>query len=239
MKKRTIILLSIFLVIIISAGTVAYKYRSYIYLFYKAATTSTEKLQEEKLESDQRAIEAIKEYGVETARPLTEEESEMLNSGEITEEEAVNIILGQNNSEKTEDEGISSSENESANGEDKVDSDLQKKKAEIAQLIGKVYVLKAKFTNELDLVEKWVISEYNNLTDEERKSTSVKVRIGREAYSKALALQADCDGQMEEIFSRLTILLEETGQGTALVDEIRTAYENEKAVKISYYMDKI
>jgi len=237
MKKRTIILLSIFLVIIISLGVVAYKCRDYISILYKATTTTTEKLQEEKLESDQKAIEAIKEYGVEEARPLTEEESAKLNSGELTEEEAINIILGQSNSEEPPKEDTPS--NEPINNQNNADSDLKEKKAEIAQLIGKVYVLKAKFTNELDVLEKWAVSQYTSLTPEERKSTSAKVRIGREAYSKALALQADCDGQMEKIFSRLTILLEETGQGTALVDEIRTAYENEKAVKISYYMDKI
>ncbi len=239
MKRRSIILLIIFLIIIISAGLVACKYYDYISMFYKAATTSSEKLQESKQEADQRAMEAIKEYGIETVRPLTEEETEKLNNGELTEEEAVNIVLGRLDGEVSTQNNNSSVQGTSANDNGLSEAVLKEKNAEIAQLIGKVYVLKAKFTNELDAVEKWVHSEYNKLTKEEKKSTSAKVKIGKEAYSRALALEADCDIQMEEILDRLTVLLEETGQSTTLVGEIRTAYENEKTVKISYYMDKI
>lgn len=241
MKKRTIILLIILVAIIFTVGVAAYKYHDYISIIYKAATTSTEELQENKQETDQKAIDAIKEYGISTVRPLTEEESAKLNSGEMTEEEAVNLVLGQLNDEKstetevTQEQGVSDGNTVSNSNE----HTLKEKNAEIAQLVGKIYVLKAKFTGELDAVERWVHSEYNKLTPEEKKSKSAKVRIGRQAYSKALALEADCDGQMEEILNRLTVLLKETNQSTALVDEIRTAYENEKTVKISYYMDKI
>lgn len=239
MKKKSIVLLTILLVIIIAAGLVAYKYRSYISMFYTAATTSSEKLLEKKEETDQRAIDTIKEYGIETVRPLTDEEAAKLHSGELTEEEAISLVLGQSDSgASSETQGNTSGDN-SAEKNSLDEETLKEKNAEIAQLIGKVYVLKAKFTGDLNAVESWVHSEYKKLTAEEKKSTSAKVKIGREAYSRALALEADCDAQMEEILGRLTVLLEETGQSTSLVTEIREAYENEKTVKISYYMDKI
>lgn len=238
MKKKTVILLIIFLVILIAGGIFARKYWNYFSAFYYVATQNSDKLVEKKEETDQKAIDTIKEYGIETVRPLSEEESSKLNSGELTEEEAVNIILGKtdNGTEASTEITQNQENNQVVNSEQQK---LQEKNEEIAQLIGKVYVLKAKFTGELDKIEKWVHEEYRKLSSEEKKSTSAKVKIGRSAYSKALALQSDCDAQMEEIFGRLTVLLKETGQSTALVDEIRAAYENEKKVKISYYMDKI
>lgn len=241
MKKKTVILLIIFLVILIVAGVASYKYYNYFSALYYVVTDNNDKLIEKKNETDQKAMETIKEYGIETVRPLTEEESTKLNSGELTEEEAVNIVLGKTDanteSKAEETQKQENSVNNQVNNNEQ--QKLNEKKEEIAQLIGKIYVLKAKFTNELDGIEKWVHGEYKKLTAEEKKSTSAKVKIGRSAYSKALALQADCDAQMEEILSRLTVLLKETEQSTALVDEIRAAYENEKKVKISYYMDKI
>lgn len=228
--------------ILVVAGFVVYKYYNYFSAFYHVVTNSSDKLEEKKLETDQRAIETIKEFGIETVRPLSEEETAKLNSGELTEEDAVNIVLGRLDSETdNKPESNTNQDNPSVNTSDDstVSEDLNEKNAEIAQLIGKIYVLKAKFTSELDAVEQWVHSEYNKLTAEEKKSRSAKVKIGREAYSRALALEADCDSQIDDILNRLTLLLEETGQSTALVSEIRKAYENEKKVAISYYMDKI
>ena len=249
MKKKTIIILTILLVILVVAGIFAHKYRNYLSAFYYVATNSGEKLQEKKLETDQKAIDAIKEYGIEQVRPLSEEETEKLNSGELTEEDAVNIVLGMLESdsppaeEKNVTETPKNTEN-NINANDEIKNNVQsrelaEKNAEIAQLVGKIYVLKAKFTGELDGVEDWVHEEYKKLTPEEKKLKSSKVRIGRLAYTKALDLEAQCDAQMNEILNRLTVLLKETGQSTALVDEIRTAYEKEKQVAISYYMDKI
>lgn len=242
MKQKNIILLIILIIILVVAGLVAYKYQNYFSAFYHVVTNSNEKLEEKKLETDQRAIETIKEYGIETVRPLSEEETAKLNSGELTEEDAVNIVLGKLNAETdNKPQTDKNKDNSSANSsENSVSSkEFEEKNAEIAQLIGKIYVLKAKFSGELDGVEDWVYAEIKKLTPEEKKSKASKVRIGREAYSMALALEADCDSQMNDILDRLTVLLEETGQSTALVSEIRKAYENEKKVAISYYMDKI
>ncbi len=242
MKKKNIILLIILLIILVVGGIFVHKYYNYFSAFYYVVTNSNEKLEEKKLETDQKAIETIKEYGIETVRPLNEEEAAKLNSGELTEEEAVNIILGKLDAETDNNPQTDISQDNPStkpSDSDSTSKELEEKNAEIAQLIGKIYVLKAKFTGELDGVEDWVHAQVKALTPEEKKSKSAKVRIGREAYSMALELEADCDNQMEEILNRMTVLLEETGQSTNLVSEIRKAYENEKRVAISYYMDKI
>ena len=104
------------------------------------------------------------------------------------------------------------------------------------------YVLKAKFSSDLKGIEDWVNAKYRELTKEYGEGNipySVKTKVGKAAYNDALELEANCDAEVEEILTELTTLLEETGQSTTVVDEIRAAYENEKMLAKSYYMDQV
>ena len=240
------ILLIILFIIIVIAGISIYKNWNTISAIYYFATDKGEELEQKKLDTDEKALNAIKDYGIENVRPLNEEETKKLNSGELTEEEAIKIVLGQKD-ESTDTENTAQSET-SKDGKNTTvpgtsngltSEELKQKNTEIAELIGKMYVLKAKFTNELAAVEDWVGSEYRKLTEEEKQSTSVKMKIGKEAYAKALALEESCDTQVADIIERLKVLLEETGQNTSLVTEIQAAYDNEKMVAKSFYMSKI
>ena len=238
-KTRSIIVLVILFVLLICilwAGLFVYKNRNSIMAIYYTSTGRLDVLQQNKQNTDERALQAIKEFGVETVRPLTEEETAQLASGELTEEEAVNLVLGKESEEtSTEGEGdtVSSSSTNSANNE---------KNEEIARLIGEMYVLKAKFSTDLKAIEDWVNSKYREYTKEYGEGNipySVKAKVGRAAYDKALALETSCDTQVEEILAKLTTLLEETGQSTNIVSEIRASYENEKMLAKSYYMDQV
>lgn len=248
-KKRTIIILVILFVFIITAGVLAYKNRNTIQAIYYVATKQTAHLEQKKLDTDQKAVDAIKEFGIEDVRSLTEEETKKLSNGEITEQQAVDIVLG-----KPEEPAVTadSGENSGNTGEqqpepapvpDAVVSDETKaKNDEIAQLIGEMYVLKAKFSGDLSAIESWVKGEYWVYTlqyGEGNVPSSIKMKIGREAYAKATALEVDCDSKVNAILSRITTLLTETGQSTKLVDEIRAAYDNEKMLAKSYYMSQI
>ncbi len=255
MKKRRIVLLVILiilLVLLIAAGIFAYKNRNTISALYYTFTGQSEQVEIDKLDTDKRAEEAIQEYGIESIRPLNEEESQKLNSGELTEEEAIKIVLGQKD-ENADVEKLPAKDNTNTGSagtvdntaepeDDKADEELKKKNEEIAGLIGKMYVLKSKFTGELEGIEGWVTTQYRECVKqygEGKIPTSEKIKIGREAYSKALALESQCDSQVADILNRLTALLSETNQSTDLVSEIQAAYENEKKVAKSLYMSKI
>ncbi len=238
-KIRSIIVLVILfalLICIVWAGLFVYKNRNSILAVYYTSTGRLGVLEQNKQNTDERAMQAIKDFGIETVRPLTEEETEQLNSGEITEEEAVDLILGKTDTETSDGGGTtteSSTVTTDANSE---------KNDEIAKLIGEVYVLKAKFTSDLESIEDWVNEKYREYTKEYGEGNipySVKAKVGKKAYNDALALEAECDAKMEEILTKLTTLLEETGQSTAVVTEIRAAYENEKLLAKSYYMDQV
>ena len=105
-----------------------------------------------------------------------------------------------------------------------------------------MYVLKAKFSNDLKAIEDWVNQKYVEYSREYGSGNipySVKAKVGKKAYNDALALEEDCDEKVEEILTKITTLLEETGQSTNIVSEIRAAYENEKMLAKSYYMEQV
>ena len=248
---------------------------------YYTYTHKLDVLEQNKQNTDERAMEAIKEFGIETVRPLTEDETEKLNSGEISQEEAVNLILGldtvetsnggednttssegtstsNNNAEKNGTDGGNSSTNadngnkntgnnknngiSSNKNTDNTNTNVnQEKNEEIARLIGEMYVLKAKFSSDLKEIEDWVNAKYREYTKEYGEGNipyNVKAKVGKAAYNKALDLETTCDGKVEQILSQITVLLKETGQNTGVVNEIRAAYENEKMLAKSYYMEQ-
>ena len=94
MKKWQIVLIAVLLVLLLAAGIFGYMYKDKIKILYKGISMSTEDILKEKEQVEERAKQAAKDYGIDEIRPLTEDESEMFKNGELTEEEAINLILG-------------------------------------------------------------------------------------------------------------------------------------------------
>ena len=82
--------------------------------------------------------------------------------------------------------------------------------------------------------EKQAKAEYGALSPEQREKQ--KNSLASKYIGLAGSLEANCDSQMEAILSRIQKHLKENGGDTSLVKEIRKVYENEKALKKSYYM---
>ena len=252
MKKRTIIILIVLFVFVVTIGVLVYRNRNTLTAMYFTFTNQNDKLEQKKLDTDERAMEAIKEFGIESVRPLTEDETKKLSSGEITEEQAVDIVLGRYDEigepEKENEQPATEQDSSAVNTGTKnnnpsasnMSDEYKVKNEEIAELIGKMYVLKAQFTSDLSDIEDWVNSEYRKYMKEYDGNipSSVKMKVGQTAYSDALALEKDCDAQVTVIFNRITTLLNETGQSTVIVDEMKAAYDNEKMVAKSYYMSQ-
>jgi hypothetical protein len=105
----------------------------------------------------------------------------------------------------------------------------------IIELIAEVYVLRAYFTNRLEQMRRSAIDEYLALS-EDRRSEAVRMEIGMRYVGLAGALEAECDGLMNDIITRLRIELERTGGDTSLVNDIMFSYAEEKSLKKAYYM---
>lgn len=253
MKKKNIILLIVLLlvaIIIFAVSIFVVNNWNKISTAYYVLTGRGAELEEKYEKNEEKLQESMKDLGVETIRPLTEEESNKLNSGEMSKEEAIDLILGRNEQtqENTTDNAVIDKPNDEK-GKNSVDdgnnektSEYKKKNEEISQLLGELYVLKSQFSAELSEIEDWVNKQYGILCDEydgsENIPSSVKTKVGKKAYEKALALEDECDKKVEEILSRVKVLLKETNQSITIVDEIRASYENEKSKAISYYMSQ-
>lgn len=266
MKKGNIIFI-ILLILLIAASIFAYANRAYINIIHKGFTMTLEDIDLERQKTDEKAKEVVKEYGIDNVRTLTEEESQKLKSGELTEEEAIDLILGTAGSEtpganSAPSNSTAPAENTSPSSASGAPSSApapnsetqnpqpsnassnslpepqDSSKEKVSRLIGKMYVLKSQFTGEIAAIEAEAKEEYKSLPKEERKSQSAKLRIGAEALDKATGLERRCDAEVEQVLNELTSVLNETNQSTKLVDEIRSSYEREKELTKSYYISK-
>lgn len=91
-KKRTKLILIVLLVIIAAVALLAYNFRSYINAFIIARTASPEEI--EQMRNDTSAEKVLAGYENINIRDLTEEEQQKLVNNEMTEEEAIELMLG-------------------------------------------------------------------------------------------------------------------------------------------------
>lgn len=101
MKKKTKVILSVLVVVILASGAFAYKNRNTIEaLVHSFSTTEEETVQEleKNKEELQNFIDEDEEINV---RDLTEEEAAALASGELSEEDIVKILTGQTEEQET------------------------------------------------------------------------------------------------------------------------------------------
>ncbi len=192
-------------------------------------------------------------------KPLTEEEEKKLQRGELTKEEAINIIMGntaveneplaendadidiespknnlndfngpdKNTIEKIEEDD---EKNEEKNAHNNLES--QKDNSELERLIAEIYYLKTSFTGKIDsLVEQAKKEVWAN-------GNSNILGIGKKYIGIATSLESECDKQMETILSQVFDEIKKCDGDTNLVNEIRTAYENEKSLKKAVLLDK-
>ena len=105
----------------------------------------------------------------------------------------------------------------------------------VAELVAKVYVIKANFTSTLSAFESRIISSYKALPEEQR-TTATKASIVSENMSYVAGLEAQCDAQIKAVTDELSALMKDNGKDTSLVDAIKSAYANEKELKKAYYI---
>lgn len=129
---------------------------------------------------------------------------------------------------------VGSAENHPSNSSSSINTTSQNYDAELAAMVGEIYVLRASFVGQLDGLLQQAKAEYNALSPEQREKQ--KSSLTSKYIGLAGNLESSCDSQMEAILSRIQKHLKETGGDTSLIKEIRKVYENEKALKKSYYM---
>ena len=181
---------------------------------------SEEKIAEMGVQNAQAITKAMSKVPGITLRELTKDELEMLSAGEIAPEDAVILILDENETAETPLSSV---------------PDIVDYQARLAEALAEVYVLKATFSNSLESLKDSAIAEYKELTDEER-TRSAKLNLGFKYIGLAGDLESECDARMDVLLFTIEDALRATGGDLSLISDIRSIYNNEKSIRKAEYL---
>ena len=166
-------------------------------------------------------------------RPLTDDEEELLNSGEMSEDDALNVIMGKDTESNPEVETEAVREDVQANTELKQeDGEDSRSKEKINELVARVYLLRSNFTGKINSLVEQAKAEFI------KGGSSNALGLARKYMNLGLGLEAECDGQIEIILQELSEELKKSGGDMSIIDDIKTAYDNEKSLKKAELIDK-
>jgi chemotaxis protein histidine kinase CheA len=266
-RRKSLIFLSILGVILLAAVAVAAVQWDTIKALVISKQYSDEDLGQMLADDDKSMDEIINKLPGVAIYPLTEDNSEKLRSGDLTEEEAIALLLTppdpsevsptpsaadkaeypEPTPAQTEDSVVSEPEevpenpvapeaSETPEPEPSAAPGAKEAESRIAQIIAQIYILRENMTSQLESVLGKAKTEYKALPKAEQ-TKSKKIEVASKYLSEALTLEQTCDGQVNDLLAELNTLLVETGGDASVVEEIRKAYKQEKALKKSYYIN--
>ncbi len=241
MKKKTAVLLSILLAVIVLIGIFAYTQRNNIAAFIDALRYSNEEI-EQQLSDDKSKVENyLRDENDISIRELTEEESKALSEGTLTEDEIVDIIVGNNQSPSPEPQ-VTQKPKPSVKPAvtptpTPTPDEKELAKQKVAELIAKLYVQKSKYLGKLDEIEAYVVYQYDYVMTPEEKKTA-KQKFLTEYLPMVASWEKECDTIVGGIISEIREALKESGQDSSIADTLESAYKNEKKSKKAYFINR-
>lgn len=175
---------------------------------------SSEQIETIVSKKEEKVNEVLKETTPTEFRPLSDEEAAKLQDGSLTKDEALNIIKGETNQKN----------DISDNGE-------------IDNIISEIYLLRSSYVSDLASLENEAMRAASAMPKKDR-TASKKLSFVNYFVSKAVALEDKCDGEMENILSRLKTALKKSGKSTSLISEIRESYASQKMAKKTQLLNK-
>ena len=226
MKKRTIIALTIFIVIIIAVIVLAIYQRNNISAIITTVSKTEEEIAVELDNSKKQLAEELEDKYSTMVDDLTADEEKKIMNGELSVEEAVESINKKYEAKKTQNTNTNNN-----NSSSKVDELIGDKVIEL-------YSLKAYYLGQLGQMEATVKREYSALPKEKKNLLGVK-EIANKYMGTAMSLLNQCDSQVNELISQLEKELKSLNADTSIFKTIRDTYEKEKALKKAYYLKKL
>ena len=237
-KKSRIgyIILAIVVVIIAFVGVIAYINRSNIVALYKASRTTNEEIiikQEENRRRTQEILDSLTNIEI---KELSDEVREKLDKGEITREESLDIILGKETIEsvmESKEEVVAENKNNESQTKPTVkpaEEKEQNKTGNKEKIIARIYLLRAEYLNKIDALIASGKASLKKIPQSEW-NMSTKMSLVNQFASQGNALEASCDAKMEQLLGELKAELTRLGESTASIDEIRSAYQEQKQLK--------
>jgi uncharacterized protein YxeA len=196
---------------------------------------SKEELEDKITENNKKVVEAMEKLPFQTIKDLTDEEKEKLASNEITEEEALQIILNKSTPAPQSvppSQSVSAASAKTSEPSPTIDESEER----IAAIIAEIYVLRARYTNSLEEMRMSAIGEYHALPEAQR-TNAAKQTIGVKYLKMAGALESECDAKMDDVVRRLQNELKDSGGDISIIDDVKFTYANEKSLKKAYYLN--
>ena len=98
-----------------------------------------------------------------------------------------------------------------------------------------MYVLKSNFESRLGALYEQAKADYISVPNEQRSAR--KNEVIKKVYSQAVALEKECDENVEKVLSELNSILTRTGDNKSIITKIRNSYNDEKSLKKAYYLN--
>lgn len=240
MKTVKKVLLCVLLLLVIGVIGVCWWQWDNLVAIKTSLSHSRENLGEMMADNDQKITEAAQKVDGVTVRDLTEEEKQALRRGELDREELLGLLTAEktgdtDNAPPTGDPGQEPAQEAPAAPAEPVQEQEETDQDKLSRYLAEIYVMKAEYTAWLEDKYNEAIEEYTALEESER-TTAAKYDIGMRCMREALAKEDECDVLMAEMEQKILDLLTEMGEDTSLVDDIKAAYEEEKALKKAYYL---
>lgn len=221
--------------------------RENVQALWEGMSYDEEQLKSQMTASKEKVQAALEEYQIEGIRDLTVAEEEQLMKGELSVQEALDLIMNSDSqSEMSEDESVPvSNQGESAEEEatkapthEAASSNQPTTKQIVEKYVEQMYTLQATFLSELGAIEASAREVFANLPPEERNLNTAK-KLAPSFINKGLALESSCDSQVNSLLNAFAAELKEVGASTTIVDNMREAYQTQKRLKKAYYLSAI
>lgn len=184
-------------------------------------------------------------------RQSTEAEQKLHQEELINDDEFIDVLTGKTDVPEMfgQDIGLDESKNfVDSNGnpiskeelqEAKKDTDTQSSQADdkqkASECVARMYVLKSNFEGRLGSLFNEAKAHYLTYPYEER--VKKKGEILKDFYLKAVALEKECDSNVDKVLNELDAILTRTGEDKSIITKIRESYDNEKSLKKAYYLN--
>ena len=217
---KKIILGVLALMLVILASICVWQWEN-INAVIKTMTSTSEQIAQEMDDTKKQLEDDIKQQYPSIISDFTAEEEKKIIKGEMSVDEAVEVL-----NKKYEDSKNSATAPKVSNPEtDRL----------ISEKVIELYSLKAYYLGQLGQMEAVVKKDYAALPKEKKNLLGKKEIVSR-YMGKAMGLLEQCDAKVETLLAELKTELETHNADTSIINKIRAAYENEKKLKKAYYI---
>ncbi len=223
------------IIIIAIIAVVLFTQRNNISAVITGASSSDEEIQQQITDSKKEVEQELENYNISGLRDFTLEEEEAIRKGDMTVDEAMANIMAESNIPVQPSDGQGSAPQTGASSQpsgNSGSSPAQSKQAQASAIVSeytvRLYALKANY-----------LGQIGNLIDQAKADHKNGMGTGAlmsKYLGRAASLENEADSQVDSLLGEMKGKLNAIGADTSIVSTMKSSYENEKALKKSYYL---